>query len=225
MTSIPKPLARVAGGRQQRGAHVELPRARHELRRDDDTVAHARVGGEQAADDALALAARRRPRPCRRGRHRPRCSPPRPRGWSTRSGTGRSRPCPTCPCRPRPMSPRRAAGWRRRCRRARPDLRPAVAGRHSLRRLDDVGPGQMLLDGRPPRRGMRQLRRVVRPGNDGQPAVRHLAGQLGRLIDQRVVVLAHDDRRRAGDGGELARREPSSSAASPMSSLPRPLTA
>ncbi len=53
----PQPLPRLAGGRQQRGAHVELPRARHELRRDDEAVAHGRVGGEQATDDPLALAA------------------------------------------------------------------------------------------------------------------------------------------------------------------------
>ncbi len=68
---------------------------------------------------------------------------------------------------------------------------PACGGGVSL--TTERGPGQVGLDRGPPLLGVRQLRRVVRAGDDGQPSVGDLGGQLGRLIDQRVIVLAHDD--------------------------------
>ena len=57
MTSTPSRSCELRAADKQRSTHVQLPRARHELRRDDDPVAYTGVGGEKAADDALALAA------------------------------------------------------------------------------------------------------------------------------------------------------------------------
>ena len=202
MTSIPSRSRELRAADSERGAHVHLPRARHELRGDDDAVAHAGVGGEQAADDALALAAavdlgRVEEDDARLDAGLPGLADGR---LGQRLVVAAHAPGALVAPGPGPdaegrdgdvgageLDPISGLRWRGVAHCA------ASGGR---------GPGQVGLDGRPPLRGVRQLRRVVRARDDGQPPVGHLAGQLGRLVDQRVVVLAHDDGRRAGDGGE-----------------------
>ena len=83
----------------------------------------------------------------------------------------RSRPCPRCPCRPRPTSPRRAAGWPPRCRRARCGRPPAVAWRRSLRPA--AAHARWASTAARHSVGMGQLGRVVGARDDRQPAVRH----------------------------------------------------
>ncbi len=80
---------------------------------------------------------------------------------------------------------------------------PACGGVASVMRRRRRGPRQMVLHGRPPLGRMGQLGRVVGARDDRQPAVRHRGRQRGRLVDQRMIVLSHDDGGRAGDGGEV----------------------
>ena len=198
----PQPLARLAGRRQQRGAHVHLPRARHELGRDDHPVAHAGVGGEQAADDALALAASVDLGGVEEDDARGNARLPRLADARLRQGLVVAAHAPGALVAPGP----RAHAQGRDGDIGAGEL-DAIAG---LRRrgVAHCATGDVAAQARCASTAARHSGACVSCGEWYAPGMtvsrpfRHLGGQLRRLVDQRVVVLAHNDRRRAGDGGE-----------------------
>ena len=128
---------------------------------------------------------------------------------------------------PGPGPDARGAEWRRR---SRPSAMRSLAcgggmgvghGRSLLGR-----PRQMRLDGSARHSsGWVSCGEWYAPSITVEPAVGDLRRQLRRLVDQRVVVLAHDDGRRAGDRRQPAAQGPGPSGIVGPQSRPSAFTA